>query len=341
MLDLLQSALYLRLKQAPGLLESLIDAAPADQVIVIDEIQRIPMLLNEAHRLIEERHRRFLLTGSSARKLRREGTNLLAGRAIPAKMFPLTYAELATDFELEKYLRFGGLPLVWTSQIAEEILWAYCETYLKEEIQVEAVVRNLGAFTRFLKVAAAANGQILNYSKIASDSGVPTSTVRQSFQVLDDTLLGFSLPAWQGSQRKAVQTSKFFFFDIGVANTLAQIKVLDRQSDLYGRAMEHFILCELRAYLSYRRIHKSLYFWRTKHGEEVDIVLDDELAIEVKASERVSNRDLRGLAKLAEEKKHQRFILVSQDPLTRRQGIYEMFYWKDFLDKLWADEIVG
>ncbi len=217
-IDLLDSRYFLRLSGDPHDLESLIAANPAD-IIVIDEIQRIPDLLNEIHRLIEAKKQTFLLTGSSARKLRRGKANLLAGRVWNAGMFPLIYREVP-DFDLNRYLRYGGLPGVYLSKHPEEELDAYVNTYLKEEILAEGLIRRLPPFSRFLKTIAMANGEMINFTKLANDSQVPPSTVTEYVGLLEDTLIGFLLPAWSESKkRKAIKTGKFYFFDPGVTHT--------------------------------------------------------------------------------------------------------------------------
>src|SRR5579872_3505309 len=197
-LDLLRSGLYLRLSASPWELENLIDAglsAKKHKIIVIDEIQKIPGLLDEVHRLIEKRKFRFLLTGSSARKLKHGHANLLAGRAWTANLYPLSFSEIP-HFDLEHYLRFGGLPAIYGSSDPVEELHAYVQTYLYEEIQAESLVRKLPQFSRFLTVSALANGQMLNFAQIASDCGVPASTVREYYSILQDTLIGFMLTPW-------------------------------------------------------------------------------------------------------------------------------------------------
>jgi predicted AAA+ superfamily ATPase len=213
------------------------------------------MILNEVHRLIESKKIIFLLTGSSARKLKRKDINLLAGRAWKAELFSLVSAEIL-DFDLNRYLIYGGLPAVYNSNYPSEELFAYVETYLKEEIQAEALVRKIPAFSRFLQVSALTNGQMINFTNISQDTGIPVSTVKQYYQILEDTLIVFFLCAWTKSiKRKAVTVLKFYYFDTGVCNTIAGIKYLDINSDLYARSFEHFIILELKAYLSYRRIH--------------------------------------------------------------------------------------
>lgn len=343
-IDLLRSDIYLRLSAAPGEIEGMIDAS-AREFVVIDEIQKVPALLDEAHRLIEERRVRFLLTGSSARKLKRQQANLLAGRAWIASLFPLTWRELGKRFALERYLRYGGLPAVYLSADPGEDLRAYVDTYLKEEIQAESRVRRLPAFHRFLRVAALGSGRMLNFAQIGSDAGVAAATVRDYYSILSDTLTGFILEPWKESKRrKAIQTPRFYFFDTGVTHALAQTEVLDRNSDLYGRSFEQWIAMELRAHLSYGRSSLPLTYWRSVHSQEVDFLIGDRTAVEVKATRRATERDAAGLAALAEEGVFRRFYLVSQDPAHRRQRVgvatVEFAPYETFLQRLWDGGIV-
>lgn len=340
-LDLLKSDLLLRLNANPSELEGMIDAELQGRSwVVIDEIQKNPALLNEVHRLIETRQLRFLLTGSSARQLKRKESNLLGGRAWRAELFPLSWSEIP-DFKLDHYLRFGALPHIYPSENPEEELDAYVNLYLKEEIQAEGLIRRLPPFSRFLKTAALSNGQILNFTEVGNDSQVSPSTVREYYSILTDTLMGFMLEPWTGSRkRKAVQTAKFYFFDIGVMHALAGINTLDRNSNLYGISFEQFVGMELRAYLSYRRIKDPLSFWRTTHGFEVDYLVGDHSAIEVKATGKVSAKHFKGLHALAEEKIVQKMFLITQDPLaTQTEGIHAM-PWEKFLAELWKGNIL-
>ncbi|MGK5083432.1 ATP-binding protein [Bdellovibrionota bacterium FG-1] len=344
-IDLLKSRYYADLLADPAGLENLIEAQTRADIVVIDEVQRIPALLNEVHRLIEEKGIRFLLTGSSARKLRREGANMLAGRAWKAELFGLTWTEIP-DFKLDFALRYGTLPAVWQSESPENDLDAYVTTYLKEEIEIESRLRNLPAFARFLKVSALSDGKLINFSQIASDSAIPETTVKSYFQILQDTLLGFSLEPFTATRkRKAIGTAKFYLFDNGVKHTILGTEQLDRNSDLYGSAFESFLGNELRAYLSYRRIKKDLLFWRSKSQFEVDFVVGEQLAIEVKATSRVTEKHLRGLTALAEEEIFENFYLVSQDPVARTANIGSgkkalLLPWGEFLARLWADKLL-
>lgn len=336
--NLLRSEIFLELSRAPHHLEALIMAHPHHEWVVIDEVQLIPALLNEVHRLIEEQKIHFLLTGSSARKLKQKSVNLLAGRAREANLFPLTFHE-TPDFDLARYLQWGGLPMIYSSQDPEGDLYAYVDTYLRDEIQKEAVTRNIHAFTRFLDMAAQTSGQVVNFTQLASDVGISASTVREYYHMLEDTFLGFMLPAYTKTQkRKALSKAKFYLFDIGVRNTLMGLKAIPPQSDLFGQAFEHFIGMELRAYLSYRRIREPLSFWRSKHGDEVDFIIGNEWAIEVKSTDHVRDKHLKGLMRFAEEGQCKRYILVSQDPVARKFGEIETLHWKAFLEALWAVE---
>jgi predicted AAA+ superfamily ATPase len=342
-INLLRSDLYLRLTAAPWELEAIIDAALTkrdDKIIVIDEIQKIPHLLDEVHRLIEERKLRFLLTGSSARKLKAGHANLLAGRAWSTHLYPLCYKEIS-NFDLDRYLRYGGLPAIYASNDPDEELHAYCQTYLYEEIQAEGLVRKLPQFSRFLTVAALANGHLLNFSQISNDAGVAASTIREYYRILEDTLIGFMLTPWGKSQkRKAIATAKFYFFDTGVTHALAQTQTLDRNSDLYGRTFEHWVGLELRSYLSYKRINLPLHYWQSTNKHEVDFLVDDQIAIEVKATKKITPNDLKGLKYLEEENQHQAFYVVSNDPIEAKYGKIHCIHWKTFAERLWADDLI-
>ena len=338
-IDLLDSRYFLRLSRSPHDLEDIVNALDMN-LIVIDEIQRVPELLNEVHRLIEDRKIRFLLTGSSARKLKRGQANLLAGRVWEARFFPLTRKEIP-DFNLEKYLRYGGLPSVYLSEYPEEELDAYVNTYLKEEIMAEGLIRNLPPFARFLKSISMASGEVLNFTKLGNDCQVASSTVREYVSLLEDTLVGFLLPAWtESKKRKAIKSGKFYFFDPGITHTLSGTRILDRNSDLYGKSFELFMAMELRAYLSYHRIKLPLSFWRSTQGHEIDFLIGDEMAIEVKATEHVTNNDYKGLKTLSEESVFSDLYLVSQDHIQTRKENIHTIYWEDFLERLWQGELI-
>ncbi|MCD6055504.1 MAG: putative ATPase [Gammaproteobacteria bacterium] len=338
-IDLLHSEQYLRLLDNPSQLEAMIAVNPKPY-IVIDEIQRIPVLLNEVHRLIEDKQWRFLLTGSSARQLKHQGVNLLAGRARQAALFPLTYHELP-NFNLQHYLQYGGLPMVTLSEEPQEDLEAYVHTYLEEEIKAEALVQKLPSFSRFLQLSAITSGSTLNYSAIASDAGVSSVTLREYYQILEDTFLGFTLVPWQHSlKRKAIATARFYYFDTGVKNRLAKIDLIPEASDLFEQAFEHFIAMELRAYLSYTRKNIPLFFWRTQDGYEVDFIIGDKIAIEVKAAKKISRKHLKGLTELIQENKIEKYYLISQDPIARKEDGITILPWETFIKQLWDGNVV-
>lgn len=341
-INLLDSATYFKLLNHPDQLENLIEPQQAAQKgVVIDEIQLIPQLLNEVHRLIESKHWHFLLTGSSGRKLKRGQANLLAGRARQAQLHPLTYHEIP-DFDLQHYLNFGGLPAIYTSDDPFDDLMAYTNTYLKEEIQAEAAVRKLASFSKFLELSAFMNGQQLNFSELANDTGITATTIREYYYLLEDTFMGFFLPCYQKTQkRKAVSRAKFYYFDIGIAHALRNLRYVAHQSDDFGRAFKHFIGMEIRAYLNYRRTHLPLTYWQTRTGIEVDFLAGDQLAVEVKTTTNVQNKHLKGLKALAEEHLFNQLILVSQDPVIQYMDSITIMPWQTFLDKLWNDELIS
>ena len=342
-INLLRSSTFLPLSENPSLLRDVsAERSTDDEIVIIDEIQKLPELLDEVHDLIESRGYHFILTGSSGRKLKRSGVNLLAGRAWESHLFPLTTAEIP-DFDIARYLRYGGMPQVYGSDLPDEELDAYVDSYLREEIKEEALVQNLVHFGRFLNVAVLSNTEQINYANISRQTGIPATSVRAYFDILEDSFVGYSITPWTRSQkRKSVATAKFYFFDVGVANFLRGITSLDRGSSELGRAFEHFVAMELRAYLSYRRIRSEMTYWRTRTGYEVDFIIGSEAAIEVKATVKVDERDLRGLRALGEEGIVKTLYVVSFDELDRKteDGI-RVLHWRRFLDLLWSDRIVG
>jgi len=258
-------------------------------------------------------------------------------------MFPLVSSEIGIDkLDLAKYLQYGGLPAVYLGDEPEEDLQAYVQTYLREEIQAEALVRNLPSFSRFLEASALTSGTLLNFTQIASDTGIPAATVREYYFILEDTFIGFMVePFRKTKKRKAISTAKFYYFDLGVAHYLAKIHSLPRPSDLYGAAFEHFIGLELLAYLSYRRkLSLDLCFWQEKNGKEVDFIVGDELAIEIKSADRISEKHLVGLRYLMEEKVTKRHLLISHDPVALNLNGIETLHWKEFLKRLWAGDFI-
>ncbi|MBM4254977.1 MAG: ATP-binding protein [Deltaproteobacteria bacterium] len=338
--DLLEANTFRELTAQPELIRQRLQ--PQDAVIVIDEVQKLPSLLDEVHLLIE-RHKalRFVLTGSSVRKLKRGGANLLAGRAWTCHLFPLASPEVNFQ-QLEKRLNIGSLPAILDAPYPLEDLKAYVGTYLKEEIQAEGLTRSIEHFSRFLPVVGLMNGEQVNFTAIASDAGVPPRVVREYYEILEDTRLGFLLPPFQQTKkRKAVATAKFYLFDIGVANVLARRGTIEPGSDLFGRALEHLLFLELQAFLGYQRRDEELTFWRSLSQMEVDFVVGDRVAIEVKGKGRISRRDYKGLLALAEEIPLTRKMVVSLESEKRLtdDGI-EVYPVQQFLRELWAGEII-
>jgi predicted AAA+ superfamily ATPase len=337
--DLLDSDVYDRLVRRPKQLSEEIDSKT--KFVVIDEIQKIPRLLDEVHRLIEERKIRFLLTGSSARKLRRGGANMLGGRAWEASFYPLTRAEIP-EFDLLRYVNRGGLPKVYLSRFPEEDLRAYTRLYIHEEVKAEALARSIENFVRFMDVLALSNGKEINYQGLASDAGVPPRTIENYIAVLKDTLMGFELSPFLATKtRKAITRSKFYFFDIGVVNHITKRTPISAGNPAFGDAFEHFIVMEARAFVGLAGRDTPLHFWRTKNGFEVDLVIGDRLAIEIKATRQVLPKHLKGLRALQEEGLVKDYIIVSMDPVTRDMGAgIKAVFWQDFLRMLWDGDLV-
>ena len=330
--NLLDQPLFIRLARNPALIREAL--AEDTTIVVIDEIQKMPELLNEVQLMIDERDIRFLLTGSSARSLRRKGVNLLGGRARSRALHPFVRVELGERFDLTRALDYGLLPSIYLSDSPVEDLAAYAGDYLKEEVAAEAIVRNIGAFSRFLEVAAHSHGQMINFSNLANDAQVPASTVREYYGILKDTLIAHEVPALTDSRkRKAISTSKYYLFDIGLARHLQGRRGLAPGTSEYGAAFESFIFQEVKAFCDYHRLDTPQY-WRSKSRLEVDFVFEG-LAVETKATRHVSARDLRGLRALREEGLFTHYVLVSMEPLARLVDGIRVLPWTEFLDRLW------
>jgi predicted AAA+ superfamily ATPase len=336
-IDLLEIRTYREYLKNPSILSE----QRMKPIVVVDEVQKLPEILDEVHRLIENEKRVFLLTGSSARKLKRGGANLLAGRAWWAELYPLTSIEIP-DFNLITYLNRGGLPAVYPSDEYSEELRAYTAFYLKEEIQNEALTRRIAQFSEFLELMALSNGEEISYQSIAGDCGVSANTVKNYVQVLEDTLVAFQLSAFTRTRkRKAITRSKLYFFDIGVTNSLTNRGEILEDSELFGKAFEHFILLEIRAYLSYARKNRKMHYWRSTSRFEVDLILDPDWAIEIKGAKSIQDKHLKGVRALKEEGEIQNYAVISCDRHERktRDGIV-IIPWKSFLEKLWSGNIV-
>ncbi|MBR4918581.1 MAG: ATP-binding protein [Bacteroidales bacterium] len=336
-IDLLDSNLKNRFTRHPELLYETLHDKAEGTLVIIDEIPEVPELLNEVHRLISEKQLIFILCGSSARKLKRKGKNTLGGRALPVYFYPFVSAEIP-DFNLERAICYGMVPTHYLSKNPTRQLEAYVQVYLKEEIKEEALVRNLNAFHRFLEVAALTDGEMVNYNNIASDCGVSATTVSSYFDILEDTLVGYRIPAFRKvMKRKLVQAPKFYYFDVGVANYLLHRKELVRGTPEYGHAFEHLVIQELYAWMHYSHSEEKLSYWRTYTGVEVDVVMGDaRVAIEIKSVEEVMPKHLKGLKAFGEEHPNSRKMIISLDPINRSVGDIECVYVLDFFKNLWT-----
>ena len=344
--DLLLSDEYRRLLHQPALFReeclALVRKGAETQPVILDEVQKVPDLLDEVHWLIENTNLQFILCGSSARKLRRGHGNLLGGRALRYELFPLSFAEIP-GFSLDSALNDGLMPPHYGSRLARRRLESYVGDYLKEEIVAEALTRNVPSFSRFLEMAALGNGEMLQFSTIARECGVSVPTVKSYYQILEDTLIGRFLPAYRKRpKRRVIAAPRFYFFDVGVVNFLTKRGRVTQGSELFGRAFEHFIFMELCAHSSYSGLTYPLSYWRTASQLEVDFILGDhEVAIEVKGTEKAQPHHLKGLFRVRRGIPCAPRILVSCDPRPRltEQGI-EIMPWRVFLEDLWSNRIM-
>lgn len=338
--DLLKSDEFERFSRRPWLLREELQDGHDGELVIIDEIQKLPVLLDEVHWLIVNRGLRFILTGSSARKLRRSGVNLLGGRALRNTFYPLVSAEIP-DFDLDRALNNGMLPRHYLVSDATRRLSGYVGNYLQTEIVEEALVRNLQSFTRFLDAAALTSGEMLVYNNVASDCGVSAVTAKAYFEILIDTLFGFMIPAYtKVMKRRLIQAPKFYLFDVGVTNYLLKRSHLQQGSPEYGHALEHFIMQELVAYFGYNQYDNVISYWRTNSGIEVDAVLGDaDVAIEIKSSTEVKDSQMKGLKSFSDDYPQARLIIVSLDKYRRRKENIEIIPVREFLTDLWLGKI--
>jgi predicted AAA+ superfamily ATPase len=339
--DLLLANEYDRFLRNPSLLREILEVTPAGSPVILDEIQRLPSLLNEIQWMIVNRKRQFILSGSSPRNIMRSGGNLLGGRAARYELYPLVYKEIP-DFDLLRALNNGLLPRHYLAKNADKLLSAYTGSYLRDEIITEAKIRNIGSFSRFLEMASFSNGEIVNYSNIAADCGISAPTVREYFQILEDTLIGRFLPSYQKKpKRRVILSPKFYYFDIGIANYLLKRGRVAIGSESFGHAFEHFIYHEIYSHSHYSDLNYPLSYWRTASQIEVDFILGDhEVAVEVKSTEMANPRHLRGLKSFAEDYNVKQLILVSNDPSPRKVGKILIMPWKYFLDQLWDGRLI-
>lgn len=335
--DLLSSDTFAHLaRNSNYIAETCRDTRP----IVIDEIQKMPSLLDEVHRLIETKGKKFLLTGSSARKLRRGGVNLLGGRARIRNLHPFSAIELGNAFDLDKAINYGLLPGIWNSDEPEEDLAGYVTLYLEQEIAQEGATRNLPAFSRFLEIAALSSSEQINYQSIAVDAQIPRSTVQEYFKILKDTLLAREVPVWRkGRSRKTVETAKFYLFDTGVTRRLQGRKNLSPGTPEYGHAFESWILHELATCADTVHQDTEIAYWRTRTNLEVDFVVNGEVAIEAKATRNATKNDLRWLRAIGDEATFRHRILVSNEPRPREVDGIEILPWRNFIARLWNGEL--
>jgi len=311
-IDLLRAQTFNELSANPSRLEELIP--PGSEWVVIDEVQKLPSLLDEVHRLIENKKIKFVLTGSSARKLRKQGVNLLAGRALTTYMHPLTVQELRSDFNLKKSLTIGHLPMAYTSKDPQEYLHSYVKTFLKEEILQEGIIRNLEGFSRFLEAASFSQGQYLNISKVAGDAHIDRKAIEGYFRILEDLLVAVRLPVFQKkAKRKSTKHPKFFFFDVGIYRTLRPTGPLDAPEEIAGPALETLVFQELRALNDYFKWKFDFYCWSVSQGPDVDLVLYGPkgiIAIEIKHSSRLRGGELDGLRAFKQEYKMAKLLYI-------------------------------
>ena len=344
--SLLNARIRRRCQADPGVLRDEIETRGIrDGLVIIDEIQKVPELLDEVHLLIEETDIRFLLTGSSARRLKEQGVNLLGGRAGKMNLHPFVWPEIR-EFKptLDRILKYGMLPSVFLSDTPDDVLDDYINVYLQDEIAGEGLVRQLPKFERFLEVAALTNAEEINYSNIASDVMMSRASITEWYGILYDTMIGFAVPPYtKTKKRKAVETERFYYFDAGLVRFLIGLgDLVDTQTE-YGKLFETYIAEELSAYLDYSKCKEKLSYWRTRQSSfEVDFVIGDNVAIETKTTKLVNeNKDLRGLRALKEEGIFKKYIVVSRDSISRTtdDGIM-LLPWNLFLDWLWEGKIV-
>ena len=339
--DLLLAHEFERLLRDPSLLSQELAYLKEGELVIIDEVQKVPHLLDEVHSLIHRKNLRFILSGSSPRKLKRSGANLLGGRALKKILYPLVSAEIP-DFDLIKAVNNGMIPRHYMVNNPWERFRAYIGVYLNEEIREEALSRNLRTFSRFLEVAAISNGEMIVYKNIAQDCGIDYRTVKDYFEILVDTLTGYFIPGFTSTvKRRAIQAPKFYFFDVGIVNYLLSRKNLFPGSESFGRSFEHFIIQELIAYRGYTQSSEHLTYWRTSSGYEVDAIIGEgRIAIEIKSTDEVKTRHLKGLRAFQEDFPQAKAIVVSLDKYPRIMNGVEIIPAVQFLKALWNAEII-
>jgi len=343
--DFLKTDVALEFIKRPALLREQLmakDEMSLKRPIIIDEVQKVPEVMDEVHWLIENKGLRFILCGSSARKLKRGKGNLLGGRAWRFEMFPLVTPELK-DIDLLRALNHGLIPDHYLSDDYKMSLQGYVQDYLKEEVFAEGLIRNIPAFARFFDAVGYTHGELISFSNIARDCGVDSKTVKEYYQILADTLLGRLVEPFRKRQSRQVimRSPKFYLFDVGVAGAIIKRQITETRGEQFGRAFEHFIFMEIVAYSSYSRINFPVHYWRTKSGLDVDFVLGNgEVAVEVKGQQLVDNKELKSLSAFIEENRPKKAIIVSNEREGRRVGPINILPWRTFLEELWAGEII-
>lgn len=345
--DFLRTDLFLEFSKRPALLRERLLAVDQERLkypIILDEVQKVPGILDEVHWLMENRGLRFLLSGSSARKLRHgRGANLLGGRAWRFEMLPLVFPEVK-DLNLLRALNNGLIPAHYLEDDARRSLRAYAGEYLKEEVFSEGLIRNIPAFSRFFDALGYSHGELTNYSNIARECGVDSKTVREYFGILVDTLVGRFVEPYSGHSNRQVitRTPKFYLFDVGVAGALTRRVITEERGPNFTKAFRHLVFMELSAHSRYLELDYDIRFWRTKAGAEVDFVLGDgEIAVEVKGSDRIERRDLRGLQAFSEEHSPRLSIVVCAESEERIHDGVHIKPWRRFLRDLWSGEIIS
>lgn len=341
-IDLLRNSEFFAYSSRPDYLRSvLLEKKP--KLVIIDEVQKVPSLLDDIHSIIEESKIVFGLCGSSARKLKRGQANLLGGRALRNELFGLVSSELGKDFDLLTMLNSGYLPAIYNSENSQRKLEAYCSDYLKEEILNEGLVRRLPPFSRFLELATLSDTEIVSFKSFARDVGVSEPTISSYFDILSDTLIGTYLPAYTlRPKRRIKKTPKFYFFDVGVVNFLAQRGKIQPRSELFGKAFENWVHHELRAYLSYMHRPEKLSYWALSTSTEVDFIIGNMLtAIEVKSSSRIHSEHLKGLRELKVDHPNvkKRFVVCTESTARQTEDGIRILPYMDFCQKLWAGEL--
>jgi uncharacterized protein len=347
--DFLESDLYLEMLKSPSLLRSRViaglDAGAINPAlpIILDEVQKVPAVLDEVHWLIEERGCSFVLCGSSARKLKHGHANMLGGRAWRFEMHPLVVSEVP-GFSLLRALNNGLVPSHYLQENARKSLRAYVQDYLKEEIIAEGLARNIPAFTRFTDILGFCNGEMINFSNIARETGVDAKTVREYFHILSDTMIGRLVEPFsrRGDRNIISKTPKFYLFDVGLGQYLSKVYIEEERGPLFGRAFEHFVFMELCAHRAYSEADYPISYWRTANGYEVDFILGPGLiAVEVKSNPGSSGADFKGLLRFKDDYSPSRAIAVSNERARRKIGPIEIIPWRDFLEELWAGKVIS